>query len=168
MFKLEDGSGLPDATSYIDDTYATEYIDTYFPEDTEWATKSQPEKELLLMTATAFVDRLVNWKGRVYNAYQALSWPRTAITDLEGRVIPSGTIPEKVKDAVAIMALESLSADIYDEGVLVTSMKYGSSSEFYAGPVRDGGNFYATRLLKDFKRLGYGQSYTSQVILERA
>lgn len=167
MFKLETGEGLPDATSYVDIAYATDFINFHYPEDSEWGLKSASQKELALVMATKFVDRLVKWAGEVYKTTQSLQWPRTEFKDADGRTIEAGTLPLKVKDAVVMVALESFTNDIYEEGALVTSIKYGSSSETYAGPVRDGGNSIVQRLLKDFKEFGYGSSSSNLITIHR-
>lgn len=168
MFKVEDGTGIEDATSYIDITYADEFINTYYPQDTDWDSKSNAQKELALMIATRFVDRLIRWNGRVFTKSQSLKWPRTEFEDVEGRTVEAGTVPVKVKNAVAELALESLTGDIYDRGVMLDSQKYGSSSEVYSGPIRDGGNQIVLRLLKEFKADGYGSSTSSIIVVERA
>lgn len=168
IFKVEDGTGYEDSNSYVDVSYADDYVAFYFPEDTSWDLKSVGQKELTLITGTKFVDRMVDWSGEIFKQSQALKWPRTEFRDVDGRVITAGTIPSKVKDAVVIMAVESLTSDIYDQGVLLTSQKYGSSSETYSGPVRDGGNRAALFLLQDFKALGFGKSSSSIITIYRA
>jgi len=168
IFKVETGEGFSDSNSYSDIIYADEYISFYFPSDISWATKSESEKELALIMATSFVDNLLRWSGSIYNSTQALRWPRSSFRDSEGRLVEAGTIPTKIKNAVVVMALESLSNDIYDGGVLITSQEYGSSSETYAGPVRDGGNFHALNILDDFKSTGYGANNSSMITVRRA
>lgn len=168
MFKVEDGTGIEDATSYIDVSYADTFINTYYPEDTEWDSKSEAQKELSLMIATRFIDRLVRWNGEIFKRTQALKWPRTEFKDVDGRIIEAGTIPTKIKNAVAELALESLTGNIHDKGVMLDSQKYGSSSEVYSGPTRDGGNELVLRLLEDFKADGYGASSSSMIIVQRA
>lgn len=167
MFQLEDGTGLADASSYVTVEYADEYILFYFPEDVEWESKTRVQKELALIDSTGFVDKLVNWNSRIYTKTQALSWPRQEFEDAEGRIVSAGTVPLVVKDAVVAMALEGLTSDLHDEGILLTSQKYGSSSEVYAGPQRDGGNKAALRLARNFKRMGYGTSFTNLITLHR-
>ena len=168
IFKVEDGTGFSDSTSYVDVAYADSYISFYYPNDTQWSGKSQGQKELALVFATRFLDRNSKWVAELHKKTQALAWPRTEFKDAEGRTIDAGTIPMLLKDATTVLAYESLSSDLYDNGVLITSQKYGSSSETYAGPVRDGGNAAVSKILKDFRRLGYAASASTLLTVQRA
>lgn len=167
-FKAEDGTGYDDSNSYVDEAYADAHVQFYSPEDTSWVALTLAQKQLALITSTRFVDSLLRWAGTSLKADQALRWPRQAFKDSDGRTIPAGTIPDKIKQATATLALESLTSDIYDEGVTLLSQKYGDSSETYSGPVRDGGNFYARRFLREFKDSGYGSNKSSLITVQRA
>lgn len=167
-FKVEDGTGYEDSNSYSSVADADAYISLLFPTDTTWAALTDPEKESKLIIATQFVDSMVRWSGGVMNNTQALNWPRTTFQDAQGRLVEAGTIPKKIKEAVMALSFEGLANNIEDMGVPITSQKYGSSSETYAGPVRDGGNSVTLRFLKDFKDYGYGNQGSSMVILQRA
>ena len=168
IFKVETGEGLDDATSYVDVDYADSRIAAMFPEDTQWSSKSTPQKQLLLMQSSSFIDGMLKWTSVLFLLTQRLSWPRGKFKDSEGRTIAEGEVPVKIKTAVVDLALESITADIFDEGVLLESQKYGSSSESYAGPERDGGNILVRQIMRDFQNSGYGRKHSSLIELQRA
>ena len=168
LFQVETGEGLPDATSYVSVEYADTHISENFPDDTQWDSKTVSQKQRLLMGATSFVDSLLKWQSVLFLLTQSLAWPRDEFKDSEGRTITAGEVPTKIEIAVINIALESVTSDIFDEGVVLDSQKYGSSSEFYSGPQRDGGNVIVERIVRDFKHSGYGRAYSSLVELQRA
>lgn len=167
-FIIETGNGVDGATSYVDLVYADQYVEFYYPDELDWVDQTDARKQLALITATKFIDQIIDWKGNIFYTTQPLAWPRTEFKDSDGRVIKEGVIPQAIKEAVVQLAVESLKSDLYDEGVMLTSQKYGSSSETYAGPTRDGGNEVGRRVAKDLRRMGYGSSYSTMITIERA
>lgn len=81
--------------------------------NTDWSAASTTEKEAALREATQYVDGAYNFIG-----YQivtnVLAWPRDAAQVTQGNfagvVYDNTTIPPQVKDAVAELALEALTA----------------------------------------------------------
>lgn len=94
---VEDGTGLSNANTYVDVTYA----DTYFSTRgiTAWA--SLTNKEALLIQATDYLEAVYSesWKGEKLLDTQSLSFPR---------VIDGVTVfPERLKYAQCELALKA-------------------------------------------------------------
>ena len=71
-----------------------------------WDALTIPEKEAYLKEATVYMCCVYRWFGRIYSAEQALCFPRTKLYDRDGRVIAAGIIPDPVKRAQALYALQ--------------------------------------------------------------
>lgn len=109
---VEDGSGKPDAESYV----SVEDADAYFADrgsPSTWADLTIPLKESALRYATQWLDAL-NWVGTIrrFSPAQALAWPRVGVTDSFGRIIAIDEIPERVKGAECERALAHVSEAI--------------------------------------------------------
>lgn len=100
------------------DTYlSVANADTYWSNrnNSVWSAASTAAKEAALRQATKYVDGAFNFVG-----YQiitnVLAWPRDGAQvtqgNFAGMVYDNTTIPPQVKDAVAELALEALSADL--------------------------------------------------------
>jgi hypothetical protein len=121
---VEDGTGLnPLANGYI----SVVELDAYWSCRNVTLSQTDPEKEAAIIIATQYVDLNNKWKGTIAMSDQPLDWPRVAVVDDEGRVIPSFTIPNQLKNAVAEYAKRQLSApiqpDVTDEGALKKTKK---------------------------------------------
>ena len=103
---VEDGTGLSNANAYISVTEA----DAYFTarNNSVWSSKTTPEKEAAILYATSFLDSNFYWLGHIAVTDQALGWPRILVYDREGRSLDSNSVPVRVKDATAELALEAL------------------------------------------------------------
>lgn len=103
-FKVEDGTGFTDSTSYA----AVEYADDYFTIQpaafTTWDALTDTEKQQYLSLATRYLDQKVDWKGNIADEDQALRWPRTGAYTRDGVAVGSTVIPRPVKDATCEMA----------------------------------------------------------------
>jgi hypothetical protein len=93
---IEDGSGLPDANSYIPVSYVSAYL--LGEQLKAWEALSEPEQESAIIKATRAVDALYDWLGTRKTLEQGLSWPRVGI-EYEGFEIEG--IPAAVKKATA-------------------------------------------------------------------
>ena len=123
----EDGSGLADAESYCDVTFA----DTYHSNraNTAWALLTTAIKEANLRKATDYMlgQYRMRWLGRRVTITQALDWPRVGVVieDLTGGAgvasyglfqLSFTIVPVEVKNACAELALRSsASALIIDQ-----------------------------------------------------
>lgn len=104
-FKVEDGTGLDDATSYVDVTFADSYFErTGF---TAWAAMDVTDKQAYLETATEYAD--VRWgdrlKGTLLKLSQALQFPRQKLYDRYNR--PVTGVPKDWQKAVCEYAMQS-------------------------------------------------------------
>ena len=107
---VENGTGLANAESYSSvsdlDTYITNYNIT--------STADTAAKEAALRIATDFIDGAYRFPGIAKDDDQALRWPRVdAFTD-EGYDILSSEIPDPVKDATVVAAMEYLTNGEFD------------------------------------------------------
>jgi len=98
------------------DTYlSVADADTYWSNrnDSVWSAATDSNKESALREATQYVDGAFNFIG-TQKITNTLAWPRLSATVLHGNfkgvTYDSTTIPPQIKDAVAELALEALSA----------------------------------------------------------
>ncbi|MDR1586293.1 MAG: hypothetical protein LBS57_02420, partial [Treponema sp.] len=95
LIVVEDGSGLPEANSYIPVSYVSAYL---LGEQLEaWEALSEPEQESAIIRATRYIDSL-EFIGTRKTLEQGLSWPRSNVT-YEGFEIER--VPTAVKKASA-------------------------------------------------------------------
>jgi len=111
-FVIEDGSGLPNANSYLSvaaaDTYHVDYSGS-----TDWSGADNTAKERALRLATQYLDVRFNnrWKGVRVSQSQALAWPRSNVTNSDGCYLSSNEIPAAIKEATAESALRIILGD---------------------------------------------------------
>lgn len=102
---VEDGTGKPDAESYI----TTEEADTYHDRmgNDSWASIDSTRKEAMLRRATRFLDGIygIRANGIRKESTQALVFPQIEATYFDGSPIPEDTVPQIYKDAQAEAAL---------------------------------------------------------------
>lgn len=111
-FVVEDGTGLTDATAYIDVTYADNYIETYAPpsDSAAWALLTDPEKERAIMVATQYIDDNFTFIGNKLTCDQALEWPRDVVCDCNGCAITG--VPVQVQKATAEYSYRAISENL--------------------------------------------------------
>ena len=119
-FIVEDGTGLPTATSYIAEATA----DTYHADrgSTQWAAGSQANKEIALIKATDFIDKRFGRRfvGQKLTKAQALEWPRSNAFDRDGfKLDEDDLVPRRLQQACSEYALRALSIlDLMPDPVL--------------------------------------------------
>lgn len=83
------------------DTYVTvAEADTFLSKSiraTSWAGLDTDTKEAALVSAARELQTLP-WIGALTTPGQALSWPRSGVTDREGQAISSATVPQDIKN----------------------------------------------------------------------
>lgn len=111
---VEDGTGKPDADSYVTLAEADAYCAKLG--HVKW-TGTDTDKEAALVRACQYVDTWYRFKGERLMSVQALEWPRTAATG----------IPPRLKDAQCEAALRALTGDLYkdSDGRVVTAKTIG-------------------------------------------
>jgi len=103
---VEDGTGKPDADSYVSVPDATDYLAKFGPFP-EWAGADIEQQKRWLRTATRDgIDGLYyGWfRGTIEHLTQALQMPRMGLSDDDGRIINPGTNPLRVQSATALLA----------------------------------------------------------------
>ena len=135
---VETGSGLANADSYITLAEADTYLAKYgFDEDAAWTAASDAQKEDAIRRATQeYLEGIYYnaWRGSVRTYTQKLSWPRTGAHDDAGRTIGSGEVPDAIKEANALVALNVLQgnaiiSDGYDRGGITRETMKGVGFE---------------------------------------
>lgn len=84
---VEDGSCVPNANSYIDVEYATQYL-----EDRGVTVPAEDKLKPMLINAMDFMESLNRYKGKRTNQDQELQFPRSGLYS-DGVEIPGNTIP---------------------------------------------------------------------------
>jgi len=102
---VEDGTGLSNANAYLTVAEVDIRLDKH-KELTCWTALSPDEKPYALASATDYIDFNFRFYGSVLKATQALQWPRTKNFNTKGILLAQGIIPEELKEATAILALE--------------------------------------------------------------
>jgi hypothetical protein len=107
---------------------------TYFGDragKAEWDAATDDQKSDALVTATRRIDeeRFYGAKANpVDGVTQALKWPREGTYDDDGNEYSGTTIPERVKQAVYVYALELLAVDTMRENHLANLSFYASTT----------------------------------------
>lgn len=123
-FTVETGTGLSNANSYLS-VVDTDSYHANHSGSTDWSGASNADKEKALRLATQYLDVSYDgrWKGSRSNEAQSLAWPRQNVVDNDEYIYSSNTLPQKLKDAVAELALKviegnTLLDDIDEPGVI--------------------------------------------------
>lgn len=88
-------------------TYVTRTDANAFHDDdvngASWQFVGDDAKDRALLTATRLIEQR-RFLGDKTSSGQALSFPRTGLTDLDGNAVASDSVPQRVKDAQALLA----------------------------------------------------------------
>lgn len=129
---IEDGTGIVNADSYVDISYADDYFNSR--DVSEWEDLEDSEKEVMLIKATDFIDNGYQWNGKKSNIEQSLRFPRVNLEDYEGQKIVG--VPNCLKQAVCECCILILgNKTLYkteNENGKVTSERIGELSFSYA------------------------------------
>lgn len=111
-FVVEDGSGLSTANSYLSVANADTYH-TNVTRSSDWSGATAAVKQNALIVATQYLDIHYQgrWRGCKSSGTQALSWPRHSVEDDDGYWLDSSSLPQKLKDACAELALRVVLGD---------------------------------------------------------
>lgn len=122
-FIVEDGSGLEDATSYVDLAYAEDYAESFFDsaEYATWTGSTGAELERSLNRATMYLDNTYMFKGVPETTTQALQFPRSMVYTRDMAAIVG--VPKAIKQATCLVAIRMLngvkmSPDVSRNGVV--------------------------------------------------
>lgn len=153
---VEDGSGLPNAESYISVVDA----DTYFANrgNAAWAALDTATKEQSLRAATDYMAQTfrLRWVGMRVTVAQSLDWPRAwvPIPDSPGgyraspAYMPLNVVPSEVSRACAELAVRSSAAELSpDLTTQVTRETVGPITVEYAQGARQAPYYHAVEAL---------------------
>lgn len=116
--KAEDGTGLPDANSYITLAEAETYLDaTGRACAGAWSLASTDDKNSALINATQYMDttyrcRYLGERAEATIDTQALEFPRDGLFAPSGAAIDSADIPPEIGNACAEFALIAIAGEI--------------------------------------------------------
>lgn len=77
----------------------------------DWDNATPDNQERALKMATRLLDERVSWKGSKETEAQALRWPRSNVTDLDGYSIAATTVPQEIKNATIEFARHLIAGD---------------------------------------------------------
>lgn len=106
---VEDGSGLPDADSYVEVSYIDTYAAAYGK--TGWAALTEPDKEIKARQATQFADNMYLNEFNPLKTDQRLAVPAT---NMKIRGNPVTGVPVQLKDAIAELAVIAITTSLVD------------------------------------------------------
>ena len=84
-----------------------EEVDTSLAENIHadnWFSLSEGDRERMIVFASKFLDDRTRWSGAKTVETSPMRWPRSGITDRDGRTIGDNEIPEQLKRTVAYIA----------------------------------------------------------------
>lgn len=136
-FVVEDGTGKPDANSYMDvseaDAYFADRINATSSGGNQWMRASIEDQQGALVEATQYLDATYTWVwgnppwefnryrhltretlnmySPLQNSDQGLEWPRISAYDLQTYRLLDG-VPQKVRSATAELALIALDGSL--------------------------------------------------------
>lgn len=161
---LEDGTGVPNANSYVSIVEADQYF-TDTGRSTEWGSLFLPEREAALVNGTLYVEQLYSqsFQGVRLSRSQGLSWPRSGVI-LDCEEISEDEIPIELRRAVMEYSLTASSSTLLPDpgpqSVTLTRKKVGpieteteftdSGSEVIQS--RPAGDTWITPLLKSVQK----------------
>lgn len=130
----ETGSGIADANTYVDVTYADNFH--LLRGNAGW-TGTNAAKEAALVRAFDYLcnERRYKFRGVRTTAVQRAPFPRTDCQERNGPLYSNSQIPWRVKDAQCLLALLALSRALesaLDRGGKITSESIGPISVSYA------------------------------------
>ena len=113
------------ANSYTDALEATTILTNTVGSES-WLSLADDLKNASLIQATFLLDSSFNWAGTIASDTQELRWPRNNVTDQDGRLIANDAIPNALKTAVAMLAVNLVkSSGINGVSNNVKSIKVG-------------------------------------------
>lgn len=111
VFTVEDGTGLPEANSYITVEEADDILSVNMHSIAEWTALTTEQKEGLLAWASRYLDERTRWFGAKTVEPSGLRWPRTGVIDRDGIQIAEDEIPKQLRIAAAEMARYMMAQD---------------------------------------------------------
>ena len=122
---VEDGTGKPNANSYISLEEANAYFIGKRLYSSAWTASTDDVKKTALIMGSRVLDQEVIWKGYRRFEDSGLYWPRTDVYTTDGVLVDEDTVPRAVREATAEMAMYLLVSDKMSErsGIGLTRLK---------------------------------------------
>lgn len=102
---VEDGTGVTTANSYLTATEADEILCVNPVAYAVWTALDSTQRDAYLVWASDYIDCYVHWYGKKTFPSSGLRWPRTGVCTIDSIEIPANVIPQKLKNAVANLAI---------------------------------------------------------------
>jgi len=115
-FIIETGEGHEDSNALLSVEEADQIAENY-GDSPAWYAASDDKKENAIREATRYMDTAYPWKGHKTNTDQALQWPRAECYDEDDNYVDSESIPNKIKEACAYLALKVIEGTILLEDI---------------------------------------------------
>ena len=115
-FIVEDGSGYENSNAFLTVEEADQIIENY-GNSAVWSAALKTKKEDAIRQATRYMNTAYRWKGYKVYVDQNLQFPRYECYDEDDNYVDHETIPEKVKEACAYLALKVVEGVILLEDV---------------------------------------------------
>lgn len=98
-FTVEDGTIVDGANSYVEVSFADDYL-SIKSDSATWEALSTLNKQKYLMWATRLLDQRAKFPNTVLtDTDQPLRWPRQGAYDRDGDPLPDDIIPDQIKEA---------------------------------------------------------------------
>jgi hypothetical protein len=155
-------AGSASANSYATVSESETYHDGH-PHASTWDAAATDTKNRALVNATLLLDTYFNWYGTISTSTQALRWPRLSVSDPDGRLLSTSTIPVLVRNATCELARKLIdndrTADDSDgANGAITEMKVGSLEVKYASSTVMDVSVIPAHIVTMLKPLGILQS----------
>lgn len=146
---IEDGSIVSGANSYATVSGANAYFTALG--DTRWTTgRTDTQREQAILKGMKYIEGL-NWKGTTVSGTQPLQFPRTGLTDRDGRDVDEDTVPNVVIKALYEASVRAISGeDLLPDlprGGRVSAEQVGSISRAYSTTAPAGTVFTSIKVL---------------------
>lgn len=121
---VEDGTGMPNAESYVSVATADAYHAAMG--NTEWAEAETTAKEVALRRGTQYIDTRYAFVSEPRNATQALAWPRVGYP-WPVKAITSATCELALRGLSSALYVDAGDAPVTRETVGPITVEYGAS-----------------------------------------
>jgi hypothetical protein len=110
--------------AYLDESEIDEYAAAAIGDNADaWRDAEDDVKARAAVSATRLIDRLT-WLGAKTASDQTNEFPRTSLTYADGSAVPSDTVPQRLLDADAELAMALVNdADVQDAPSTAATMK---------------------------------------------
>lgn len=132
---VEDGTGVAGANTYHSLVTAT----AYFAErpNTAWTAATDAQRTAALLFSTQWLEERYGpyLDGAILDSEQSLLWPRSTFYDSTGRIVETGTVPERWKNAQLEAAAAHLTSglnEVRSRGGAIESVRAGSVGVTFA------------------------------------